>query len=46
MIMLAASPGRRRDMAAASRARVVAEHSLDRMVDAYDRMYHQLLDTA
>ena len=46
MIALAASPGRRQAMGIASRARVVAEHSLDRMVDAYDHMYQQLLETA
>ncbi|MGH8075200.1 MAG: glycosyltransferase family 4 protein, partial [Lysobacter sp.] len=46
MLALAESPGRRQTMGAASRARVVAGHSLDRMVDAYDRLYQQLLEPA
>ena len=46
MIALATSPARCRAMGAASRLRVETEHSLSRMVDAYDRMYQQLLEAA
>lgn len=46
MLALAGSPARRQAMGAASRARVVASHSLGRMVDAYDRLYQQLLEPA
>jgi len=43
MLALARDPARRRAMGRAGRARVRAEFTLERMVDAYARMYRELL---
>lgn len=44
ILAIATDAGLRARMAAASRARAVEHYSLERMVDAYDRMYAGLLD--
>ncbi|MGQ4659074.1 glycosyltransferase [Lysobacter sp. F6437] len=46
MLELAEAPVRRRAMGNASRARVQADHSVETMINAYERMYQRLLEPA
>jgi glycosyltransferase involved in cell wall biosynthesis len=39
-------PERRRSLAAAAHARLIAEFPLDRMIDRYDAMLHEILDAS